>query len=107
MVVNQQLIHQMGLSKSFVESSQFKKMQQTANQSGLLMLEQAFAEQLQTLYDDEENEYGAGGYAKELVPLLVESAFKGSAHLGLGNEILKEMLVKTKGIGGDNGKTFV
>lgn len=90
------------LSKQLMESAELRKMKATADESGLLMLEQAFTDQLQGLYDDEDDdfsEYG-GGFARELMPILAQEALRGSPHLGVGKEILKDMMSKAAGIGG-------
>lgn len=71
-----------------------KKLREVANESGLLMLEEAFIQQLQALYDEENDEDSAGGYYRELIPFLVQEAFKGSPECGLGDEIYKELSKK-------------
>jgi hypothetical protein len=73
------------------------RLKETANKSGMLMLEHAFSEQLQALYDDEESEFGSSGYCRELMPMLVEEALKSSPHLGVGKEVFQELLYKTRG----------
>lgn len=71
-----------------------KKLREVANESGLLMLEEAFTQQLQALYDQENDEDSAGGYYRELIPLLVQESFKGSPECGLGDEIYNELSKK-------------
>lgn len=71
-----------------------KKLREVANESGLLMLEESFTQQLQALYDDETEEDGACGIYRELIPVLVERVFKGSPEYGLGNEIYDELSKK-------------
>jgi hypothetical protein len=71
-----------------------KKLREVANESGLLMLEEAFTQQLQSLYDDENDEDSAGGYYRDFIPFLVQEAFKESPEYGLGNEIYNELSKK-------------
>ena len=71
-----------------------QKLQEVANESGLLMLEDAFTQQLQALYDEEGEEDSAGGYYRELIPYMVEAVFKGSPEYGFGKEIYEELSKK-------------
>jgi hypothetical protein len=67
------------------------KLRKLANESGLLMLEQAFVEQLQALYDEEETEENGGGLYRELIPFWVTAALESSPELGIGDEIYNEL----------------
>jgi hypothetical protein len=71
-----------------------QKLKDVADKSGLLMLEDAFTQQLQALYDEAEQEDSAGGYYRELIPYLVEAVFKGSPECGFGKEIYEELSKK-------------
>lgn len=73
------------------KGSNDQKLRDVANESGLLMLENVFTQQLQALCDEEGDEDNAGGYYRELVPLLVEAVFKGSPECGFGKEIYEEL----------------
>lgn len=79
-----------GLSKG----SNDQRLQDVANESGLLMLQDAFTQQLQALHDEEGDEDNAGGYYRELIPYMVEAVFKGSPEYGFGKEIYKELSQK-------------
>lgn len=71
------------------------RLRKLANESGLLMLEQAFTEQLQAAFEEEaESEDGDGGYYRELIPLMVTEVLKNSPNLGIGKEIYKELVQK-------------
>lgn len=72
-----------------------RKLRGLANQSGLLLIEESFTQQLQTLYD-EENEEDGGGYYRELIPYLVQSVFEKAPEIGFGNEIYNELSNKLK-----------
>lgn len=72
-----------------------RTLRRLSNESGLLMLEQGFTEQLQALYDEEDTENG-GGYYREFIPFFVQQALKGSEKLGVGDEIYKELAQKLK-----------
>lgn len=73
------------------KGSSDQKLREVANESGLLILEDAFTKQLQALCDEEQDEDNADGYYRELIPYLVESVFKGSPEFGLGKEIYEEL----------------
>lgn len=83
-----------GVIKGLPKESNDQKLRDVANESGLLMLEDAFTQQLQALYDEEGEEDSAGGYYRELIPYLVEAVFKDSPECGLGKEIYEELRKK-------------
>ncbi|MDP3936433.1 MAG: hypothetical protein Q8Q56_05585 [Alphaproteobacteria bacterium] len=83
-----------GVITGLPKGSNDQKLRDVANKSGLLMLEEAFTQQLQALYDEEGKEDSAGGYYRELIPYLVEAVFKDSPECGLGKEIYEELSKK-------------
>jgi hypothetical protein len=76
------------------KNSDSRQIKALSNESGLLLLEQAFTDQLQALFDEESSEDSGGGYYRELIPFLVQEAFKTSPELGVGHEIYKELSEK-------------
>jgi|GEM_PF-2287982 len=79
------------------QQSDEDRLRKLANESGLLMLEQTFTEQLQAAFEEEaENGDEDEGYYRELIPLLVTEALKDSPKLGIGDEIYKELAQKLK-----------
>jgi hypothetical protein len=83
-----------GIIGSLPKGADDQKLRDVANQSGLLMLEETFTQQLQALYDEESEEGSAGGYYRELIPFLVQEVFKGSPEYGFGKEIYEELSKK-------------
>jgi hypothetical protein len=79
-----------GLISNVPKGADDKKLREVANESGLLMLEEAFTQQLQALFDEESEESG-GGYYRDFIPFLVQAAFKDSPEYGLGDEIYNEL----------------
>lgn len=71
-------------------SKDTQELKRVSDKAGLMMLEHAFIDQLQALYDDETAEDGGGLY-RDLIPFMVEDVFKGAPHLGVGNDIYKEL----------------
>jgi hypothetical protein len=72
-----------------------RKLRDLSNQSGLLLIEETFTQQLQTLYDEEVEEEG-GGYYRELIPYLVQAVFEKAPEVGFGKEIYNELVNKLK-----------
>ena len=83
-----------GVITGLPKGSNDQKLRDVANESGLLMLEDAFTQQLQALYDEEGDEDTACGYYRELIPFLVEAVFKKAPECGLGKEIYEELSKK-------------
>jgi hypothetical protein len=77
------------------KTSDERKLRELANQSGLLMIEECFTQQLQSLYDEEVEDKG-GGYYRELIPFLVQAVFEKAPEVGFGKEIYDELSKKLK-----------
>lgn len=89
-------IHANGtLKASLPKTADERKLRDLANESGLLLIEESFTQQLQALYDEETQEDG-GGYYRELIPYLVQAVFEKSPEVGFGNEIYEELSKKLK-----------
>lgn len=77
------------------QTSDESRLRKLADESGLLMLEQTFVEQLQAVFDEEsEDGESSEGYYRELIPMMVTEALKHSPELGIGKEIYKELAQK-------------
>ncbi len=79
------------------------KLRQVASEAGLMPLVSAFTEVLQDLHEQESDE--GGGYFREFIPIMVADVLATDSKLGVGEEIYKELKVKTAE-GDSYGKTI-